>query len=140
MSEVIDPILYPILEQATSLKDGAFVSLGGKMIEWNNSCRLFLCTKLSNPSYAPKIIEKVTFINFCISREGSQINFLNVLEDSLLRELSFGTGAILDNEDLITTLEKKKLNAVDIKNKIDGSSIAKAHFEEARSACKSGAM
>jgi dynein heavy chain len=76
---MIDPILYPILEQATSSEDGAFISLGAKMIEWNNSCRLFLCTKLSNPSYAPEIIDKITLINLCIMREGLTDQLLNMI-------------------------------------------------------------
>lgn len=75
--------------------------------------------------------------NLLVEEISQNMDLLNVLEDSLLQELSFCTGTILDNEDLSTTLEKTKLNAVDIKNKIDGSSVAKAHFEEARSAYKS---
>ncbi len=65
------------------------------------------------------------------------MDLLNVPEDSLLQELSFATGTILDKEDLITTLEKTKLNAVDIKSKIDRASVARAHLAEARNYYKS---
>ena len=61
------------------------------------------------------------------------MNLLVSLEDSLLKELSSSSGNILDNEDLVSTLNKTKSKAQDIKGKLDASMITKNEIDSARS-------
>lgn len=48
---------------------------------------------------------------------------LQALEDTLLRELSSAQGNILDNSELIATLESAKLKAVEIAEKLEASKV-----------------
>ena len=55
------------------------------------------------------------------------------LEDTLLRELSSSSGNILDNEDLIATLDETKTKAEEIKGKLEQSKFTKDEISKARS-------
>eukprot|EP00975_Prorocentrum_lima_P034544 7260817-Prorocentrum_lima.AAC.1 len=55
------------------------------------------------------------------------------LEDSLLRELSNSQGNILDNGDLIATLDETKTKAVEIQGKLEQASFTKDEIGKARS-------
>lgn len=57
---------------------------------------------------------------------------LKKLEDTLLRELSNATGNILDNQELIATLESAKEKAVDISTKLTAAKATAADINEAR--------
>jgi dynein heavy chain len=57
---------------------------------------------------------------------------LKKLEDTLLRELSNATGNILDNQELIATLESAKEKAVDIGTKLAAAKVTANDIEEAR--------
>jgi dynein heavy chain len=57
---------------------------------------------------------------------------LKKLEDTLLRELSNATGNILDNQDLISTLESAKEKAVEISQKLAAAKVTAQEIEEAR--------
>lgn len=55
---------------------------------------------------------------FLIMETSSNKNLLKNLEDSLLRELATSTGNILDNTDLIETLEETKSKANEVMQKL----------------------
>jgi dynein heavy chain, axonemal len=57
---------------------------------------------------------------------------LKKLEDTLLHELSAATGNILDNAELISTLESAKERAVDIGCKLAAARTTAADIDEAR--------
>lgn len=57
---------------------------------------------------------------------------LKKLEDTLLRELSNATGNILDNQELISTLESAKEKAVDISIKLTAAKATAKDIKEAR--------
>lgn len=57
---------------------------------------------------------------------------LKKLENTLLRELSNATGNILDNQELISTLESAKEKAVDISTKLTAAKATAHDIEEAR--------
>ena len=54
------------------------------------------------------------------------------LEDKLLRELSQSTGNILDNDDLIKTLDDTKSTAVEITGKLEQSKFTKDEISKTR--------
>ena len=138
MDEYIDPVIDSVLEK--NFKPGLkkkVIQLGDKDVEWDDSFRLYMTTKLSNPHYSPDVYGKTMVINYSVTQDGLQEQLLNVtvkherpdleeqreqlvqemsdnktllkkLEDTLLRELSNATGNILDNQELILTLEETK--------------------------------
>eukprot|EP00435_Cladocopium_sp_Y103_P007169 s2691_g2.t1 len=77
MGEGIDAVIMPVVSRNT-IKRGnkRVVKLGDKEIVLNNSFKLFMQTKLSNPHYPPEIQAECTIINFTVTEDG--------LEDQLL--------------------------------------------------------
>lgn len=59
---------------------------------------------------------------------------LTRLEDSLLKELSSSTGNILENNDLIKTLEETKVRANEITSRMDECQLTKKKITLARNA------
>lgn len=55
---------------------------------------------------------------FLVMETSSNKNLLKNLEDSLLRELASSTGNILDNIDLVETLEETKTKATEVMEKL----------------------
>ena len=148
VDEYIDPIIDPVLEK-NIVTTGASrtVKIGDKAVEWDDSFKLYLTSKLSNPHYGPETFGKVSIINFSVTLAGLEDQLLNEvvaveradlaaqrknlveevaqlsetlkeLEDVLLYELANATGNILDNTELISTLEKTKTKAVEIGEKL----------------------
>ncbi|EFJ08822.1 hypothetical protein SELMODRAFT_131043 [Selaginella moellendorffii] len=142
---VIDPVLERTFTSAGGARKS--VKLGDKDVEWDDNFRLYLISKLPNPHYGPEISGKTMIINYGVTEQGLQSQLLNAtvrherpdleeqreelvrdtsenkallkqLEDTLLRELSNATGNILDNEELLTTLENTKLKASEISHKL----------------------
>ena len=159
VGEEIDPILTPILEKKITTIDSEKLSrLEKKHCE---SFKLFQCTKLRNPIYPPYIMGKVTLVNYCINKDGlcEQLRntvvsherpelemkyvelvksittneiMLVALEESLLKELSSSSGNILENDDLICTLNETKAKAAEIKQRIEELRQARLEISTAR--------
>ncbi|EKX52600.1 hypothetical protein GUITHDRAFT_157080 [Guillardia theta CCMP2712] len=149
LDEYIDPVVNPVLEKnITTNGNRKFVKLGDKEIDWDPSFRLYMTTKLSNPHYTPEVFGKASIINFTVTLEGLKEQLLNVvvgherpdleaqrlelveevsknkatqkkLEDTLLRELASSSGNILDNAELISTLDSCKTSATEIGLKLE---------------------
>lgn len=78
--EEIDPILDPVLEQNVITEGGKkTILLGEKRLDWNDKFRIFFCTRLSNPSYSPEVMGKLTLINYCVTKDGLSDQLLNVV-------------------------------------------------------------
>jgi dynein heavy chain len=76
----LDQALEPILLQQVVKTSGSLsITLGDKVLTYNNSFKLFMTTTLPNPHYSPETFVKVTVINFAITPQG--------LEDQMLAEL-----------------------------------------------------
>merc|ERR1712139_108309 len=122
------------------------VKLGDKEIVLNPNFRLFMQTKLSNPHYPPEIQAECTIINFTVTEDGleDQLLFLVVrlerpdlakkkselitqqnefkvtlaaLEALLLEKLANAEGDILDDTELILSLEDAKKTSDEVKEK-----------------------
>ena len=174
IDEFIDPIIDPLLEKNIVVQGNRrLIKLGDKELDYDPSFQLFFTTKLANPHYTPEISGKSMIINFTVTLDGLQAQLLNVtveherpdleeqrkkliaemsenkallkkLEDSLLRELADSTGLILDNEDLIRTLEQTKVKAGEISQKLELATTTSAKINEVREsytdAAKRGAI
>ncbi|XP_010134250.1 PREDICTED: dynein heavy chain 10, axonemal, partial [Buceros rhinoceros silvestris] len=149
VDEYIDPVIDNVLEKNIKVAQGrTFVVLGDKEIDYDSNFRLYLNTKLSNPKYSPSVFGKAMVINYTVTLKGLEDQLLSVimgferkeleeqrerliqetsdnknllkdLEDSLLRELTSSTGNMLDNFDLVQTLEETKSKATEVIEKLN---------------------
>lgn len=173
VDDYIDPVIGNLLEKNFKLQSGQmFVNLAGKQVEVDPNFRMYLTTKISNPVLDPSIYAKASVINYAVTVDGLEDqllsvvvraersdleerremlieetsinkNLLSTLEDSLLRELAYSTGNMLDNEDLIHTLENTKSKAAEITEKLllamETSKIIEETRDGYRPAAKRGA-
>ncbi|OQR86956.1 flagellar inner arm dynein 1 heavy chain alpha [Achlya hypogyna] len=162
VDEELDPILDPVLEKSTFMEGSQrLIKLGDKNVEWDANFRLYFTSKLANPHYSPEVMGKTMIVNYSVTQAGLANQLLNVvvaherpdleeqyrdlvrdmsentqmiveLEDTLLHELSTSTGNILDNEELIVTLDETKNKATEIGSKLDQSKFTKDEITKAR--------
>ncbi|XP_019604311.2 dynein axonemal heavy chain 10 [Rhinolophus sinicus] len=148
VDEYIDPVIDNVLEKNIVVSQGRqFIVLGDKEVDYDSNFRLYLNTKLANPRYGPSVFGKAMVINYTVTLKGLEDQLLSVLvayerheleeqrehliqetsenknllkdlEDSLLRELATSTGNMLDNVDLVYTLEETKSKATEVSEKL----------------------
>ncbi|XP_012272400.1 dynein heavy chain 10, axonemal [Orussus abietinus] len=172
--DYIDPILDNVLmKNIRTVAGRTFVVLGDKEVDYDNKFRLYLTTKLSNPTFNPAVYAKAAVINYMVTTAGLEDQLLSVvvrterpdveelreslitetsenktllqkLEDSLLREIASNQGNMLDNIDLIETLENTKSSADDVMEKLRLGEATAADINELRDgyrpAAKRGAI
>ncbi|XP_048641449.1 dynein axonemal heavy chain 10 isoform X3 [Marmota marmota marmota] len=148
VDEYIDPVIDNVLEKNIKYTQGRqFIILGDKEVDYDSNFRLYLNTKLANPRYSPSVFGKAMVINYTVTLKGLEDQLLSVLvaferreleeqrehliqetsenknllkdlEDSLLRELATSTGNMLDNVELVQTLEDTKSKATEVSDKL----------------------
>ncbi|XP_051831868.1 dynein axonemal heavy chain 10 [Antechinus flavipes] len=148
VDEYIDPVIDNVLEKNVKNVQGRqFIILGDKEVDYDINFKLYLNTKLANPRYSPSVFGKAMVINYTVTLKGLEDQLLSVivayerreleeqrehliqetsenknllkdLEDSLLRELATSTGNMLDNVDLVQTLEETKTKATEVSEKL----------------------
>jgi len=161
LDPLIDPILEKNYIEKGGRK---LVKLGAEEIEINvKEFRLFLTTKLPNPGYTPEVMGKASVINYTVTLNGLKDQLLNEvvgfeneekerqrkqlimtmsdnkkilqeLEDKLLKDLAETKGSLLDNEELIATLDETKKKTILINEAIVEGEKTKEIIEEARQA------
>jgi dynein heavy chain len=173
VDEFIDPIIDAVLDPQFREESGQrMIRLGDKEISWDDNFKLYLCTKLANPNYTAEVFGKTMVINYGVTEDGLEAQLLNFvvasersdlqkqseelvqtmaenkaqlkqLEDSLIRELTLATGNILDNDELIATLENTKNSAVEVGFKLEQARetarVTDISRQEYRPAAKRGA-
>lgn len=148
VDDYIDPVIDNVLEKNIKTISGrVFVILGDKEVDYDPNFRMYLTTKSANPKFNPSAYAKALVINYTVTLSGLEDQLLGVvvrnerpdleeqrekliaetsenknllqeLEDSLLRELSTSTGNMLDNVELINTLENTKAKATEVGTKL----------------------
>nr|XP_054751474.1 dynein axonemal heavy chain 6-like isoform X1 [Lytechinus pictus]XP_054751475.1 dynein axonemal heavy chain 6-like isoform X1 [Lytechinus pictus] len=141
LAETLDPALEPILLKQTFVQGGRLlIRLGDSDIDYDKNFRFYMTTKMANPHYLPEICIKVTIINFTVTKSGledqllsdvvrlerpdleeqrnqlivrinADKNQLKAIEDRILKLLFESEGNILDNEELINTLNESKVTS-----------------------------
>lgn len=125
-----------------------FIVIGDKEIDVDANFRMYLTTKLANPNFDPAVYAKAAVINYTVTISGLEDQLLSVvvrcerpdleeqretliietssnksllkaLEDSLLRELATSTGNMLDNAELVNTLDNTKMKAAEVTAKLE---------------------
>ncbi|CAF1548071.1 unnamed protein product [Rotaria magnacalcarata] len=144
VDEYIDPIILDILSKnLQGDTTHQYVKLGDKYIDIDRNFRMYLTCRLSNPILSTLHFSYSKVINYTVTLKGLEEQLLSSLvkierreleemretliqeifenqhqqkslEDSLLRELTTSTGNILDNTELIETLENTKIKVNEV--------------------------
>jgi len=142
----LDPVLNKSLQKRGSTFT---IRLADKEIAYSNNFRLFMTTRLPNPHYTPEVSTKVTLVNFQVKQSGLEDQLLGILvrqedarleddkdsfviqiaqnnkelaeaEDKILSLLSAASAStLLDDEELINTLQMSKEAAEEVKRQIE---------------------
>ncbi|XP_019715984.1 dynein heavy chain 10, axonemal-like [Hippocampus comes] len=148
VDEYIDPVIDNVLEKNLKGAEGRqVVMLGDKEVDFDPNFRLYLNTKLGNPKFSPSVFGKAMVINYTVTLKGLEDQLLSVimgfekkeleeqrefliqetsdnkkllknLGDTLLRELATSTGNMLDNTELVYTLEETKSKSSEVFEKL----------------------
>lgn len=146
--EELDPALEPILLKQIFKRGGQWIlKLGENEIPYSLEFNLTITTKLPNPHYLPDVCIKVTIINFTVTQEGLEDQLLvevvryerpdleeqkdqlitksaelkrqlKEIEDKILKLVSEADEDILNDEELINTLEQSKETSVMINERM----------------------
>ena len=144
VEESLDPILEPVLQkEITKDRSGMKIKIGDDQIIYNKEFQLFITSKMPNPHYVPEITIKVTLINFTVTPAGLEDQLLidviksereeleeqrdglivkisdynkelADLQERILRQINEIQNNILDNEEIIVTLDASKLASASI--------------------------
>lgn len=144
VGETLDPGLEPLLLKQLIRQGGRLMlKLGDSLVEYDRNFKLYITTKMQNPHYLPEVCIKVTIINFTVTKVGLEgqlladvvklerpeleqqrnsliVNIANDkkqlkdIEDKILKLLYNSQGNILDDEELINTLNQSKITSAAI--------------------------
>jgi dynein heavy chain len=162
VGEELDAALDPVLlKQYVKQGTRLILRLGDKEIDYDPGFRLYITTKLPNPTFSPELQIKVTVVNFTVTRAGLEDqqladivaseradlqeksdqcvvaiaegqDKLKQLEDAILKGLAESTGDILDNVQLIETLKASKATSDSISRDLEDVAKANAEIDAAR--------
>lgn len=143
-AEHMDPILNHVLNKEYQRTGGrVLIQLGRQDIDFSPAFKLFLSTRDPSAHFAPDVCGRTTFVNFTVTQSSLKTQTLNEvlkserpdvderrsnlvkmqgeftqrlrrLERMLLQALNESRGNILDDENVIQTLETLKNEAADI--------------------------
>uniref|UniRef100_A0A7S1KNU3 Dynein heavy chain, cytoplasmic n=1 Tax=Percolomonas cosmopolitus TaxID=63605 RepID=A0A7S1KNU3_9EUKA len=148
-AEALDPILNPILNREFRRVGGrTLVGVGNQDIDVSEEFTIFLSSRDPTYMFPADLSSRVTFVNFTVTPSSLQAQCLGIilkherpeidkqrseqlklqseykvrlrsLETSLLNSISESKGNLLDNEELIGTLENLKQSSSDIQTKVE---------------------
>ncbi|XP_069015317.1 dynein axonemal heavy chain 2 [Embiotoca jacksoni] len=170
VQEELDPSLNPILNKSlTRIGGRLLLKLGDKEIEYSPEFRFYITTKMSNPHYTPEISSKTTIVNFAVKEQGLEAQLLGIvvrkerpeleeqkdslvisiasgkrslqdLEDEILRLLNEATGSLLDDVQLVNTLQTSKVTATEVSEQLESSEETELQIDSAREAYRACAQ
>ncbi|CAM9410945.1 unnamed protein product, partial [Discosporangium mesarthrocarpum] len=139
------------------------IRIGDSDVDYCDTFKMYLTTKMPNPHYLPEVCIKVNVINFTVTMDGLEDQLLGQvvakerpdierkktqlllrmaedrkqlqdLEARILFMLSNSSGNILDDEDLINTLADSKTTSSIIKERVEESEKTEIDINNARNA------
>ena len=170
MTDNIDPVMETVLLKQTYLIGTTpHIRVGDSVVPYDNKFRLYMTTKLPNPSYTPEAIVKVALLNFFITPGGLEDQLLGKtvekerrdleelkqqltrsnaeknrelknLQDNILVMLQEAEGDILEQEGLINALEASKKKSIEINEDIEKAKITEADIDKTRNAYREHAF
>lgn len=159
-AEHLDPVLNHVLNKEYQKTGGrVLIQLGKQQIDFSPSFRLYLSTRDPSATFAPDICSRTTFVNFTVTQSSLQTQSLNdalkserpdvderrsnliklqgefkvhlrQLEKRLLQALNESRGNILDDDNVIETLETLKTEAAEISTKMSNTEGVMAEVEQ----------
>ncbi|XP_077466766.1 cytoplasmic dynein 2 heavy chain 1 isoform X1 [Stigmatopora argus] len=160
----VEPVLYPLLRRDLIAQGPRYVvQIGDKVIDYNEDFRLFLATRNPAPFIPPDAVSVVTEVNFTTTRAGLQGQLLALtiqhekpeletektrllqqeedkkiqlalLEETLLETLATSQGNILENRELIDSLNQTKASSALIQESLLESHRLQAFLDQERGA------
>ncbi|TKS69390.1 Dynein heavy chain 2, axonemal [Collichthys lucidus] len=164
VKEKLEPSLNPVLNKFMTQIDGRLhLKLGDDKVKYSPAFRFYITTKLSNPHYTPEISTKTTIINFVVTEQGLETQLLgNVvrkerpelveqkdslamsiasgkeslqeLDNDILRLLNEAAGSLLDNVQLVDTLQAIKVTATKVSEQVESSEDTKIEIDSVQEA------
>ncbi|CAL1673547.1 unnamed protein product [Lasius platythorax] len=162
VGEELDPVLDNLLEKnfikiGTSLK----VKLGDKEVDVSKDFRLYITTKLSNPSYTPEIFARASIIDFTVTMKGLEDQLLGrviltekkeletektqliadvaannrkikELEANLLHRLGTVQGPLIEDVEIMSVLNTTKQTAAEVNEKLSIARDTELKIDTAR--------
>ncbi|XP_015430178.1 PREDICTED: dynein heavy chain 8, axonemal [Dufourea novaeangliae] len=162
VAEELDPVLDNLLEKnfikiGTSLK----VKLGDKEVDIHRDFRLYITTKLPNPSYTPEVFARTAIIDFTVTIKGLEDQLLGrvilterkeletektqliadvtannrkikELEANLLHKLTTVEGPLIEDVELMSVLNTTKQTAAEITEKLSIAKDTELRIDTAR--------
>ncbi|PHH56049.1 Dynein heavy chain, cytoplasmic [Ceratocystis fimbriata CBS 114723] len=159
-AEHLDPMLNHVLNKEYQKTGGrVLIQLGRQQIDFSPAFKLYLSTRDPSASFAPDICSRTTFVNFTVTQSSLQTQSLNdalkcerpdvderrsnliklqgefkvhlrQLEKRLLQALNESRGNILDDDNVIETLETLKTEAADISDKMKSTEGVMADVDQ----------
>jgi dynein heavy chain len=134
-------------------------------MEFNKHFKMFMTTKLANPSFSPELSAKMTIINFTVTQGGLEQQLLGrvlskeqkALEDQLtqlltditlnkkglqkldallLEKLTTAEGSLLENTELVEVLNTTKTESKSVAAKLDEAEVTTIEINEKRASYK----
>ena len=162
VEEELDPSLEPVLTRSIVKRGTREVlKLGDKELDYNRDFRLYITTKLPNPHYTPEVSTKAAIVNFAVKEKGLESQLLAVvvrmeqpemerqkgelvmtvangkrkiadLENMILRLLSEVKGSLLDDANLVTTLNDSKATSEEVTRALAVAEVTEVKIDAAR--------
>ncbi|KAH6718072.1 cytoplasmic dynein-like protein 1 heavy chain 1 [Leptodontidium sp. MPI-SDFR-AT-0119] len=159
-AEYLDPVLNHVLNKEYQKTGGrVLIQLGKQEIDFSPAFKIYLSTRDPSATFAPDICSRTTFVNFTVTQSSLQTQSLNEvlkserpdvderrsnliklqgefkvhlrqLEKRLLQALNESRGNILDDDNVIETLETLKKEAAEISIKMSNTEGVMAEVDE----------
>jgi len=164
VDEKFDPIINTILSRDVVKRGRrSIIHIGDRNVEFSPKFKLFLQTKLANPHFQPEIQAQTTVINFTVTLDGLEEQLLgNVvnhekegleekkaelirqmnedkitmveLEKTLLQRLRSTKGSLIEDTELMNTLDTTKAKSKDIAERLEKATVTSAEINVHREA------
>lgn len=159
-AEFLDPVLNHVLNKEYQKTGGrVLIQLGKQQIDFSPAFKIYLSTRDPSAIFPPDVCSRTTFVNFTVTQSSLQTQSLNEvlkserpdvderrsnliklqgefkvhlrqLEKQLLQALNESHGNILDDDNVIETLENLKKEAADISIKMSQTEGVMADVDE----------
>ncbi|KAJ8297986.1 LOW QUALITY PROTEIN: hypothetical protein KUTeg_024517 [Tegillarca granosa] len=118
----VEPVLYPLLRGDLTAQGPRYVvQIGEKTIDYNEEFRLFLTTRNPSPEIPPDAFSIITEVNFTTTRAGLTG-----------QELANAKGNILENKELLDSLNKTKASSITINDSLTESVRLQSSLDQER--------